>query len=637
MSQTRRLAAIMFTDMVGYTALGQRNEALSLALVDEHRKVVRPILARHGGREVKTMGDAFMVEFGSALDAVRCAYDIQRGVREFNISLPEDRRVHLRIGVHLGDVVESQGDISGDAVNVASRIEPLAQDGGVCVTRMVYESVSNKLGLPFVSVGARELKNVSGATEVYRMVMPWEKEGGAEAPGLNPRRVAVLPFVSLSPDPNDEYFADGLTEELITRLSFVNGLEVIARTSAMNYKKERKNAALIGRELKVGTLLEGSVRKAGNRIRVTAQLINANTEGHLWAENYDRTLDDVFEVQSSVAENVAGALKLKLVDDAAALGEPKVGSEAYVLYLRGLHRLGEGSPANLREARSLFEAAVKKEPSFARAYACLARTYWFLASSEQDLAAAVASADAAAKKALQLAPDLAEAHAAMADVYTAFDRFDECMAELETAIRLNPNLAVAHHILGVNLATHGSLEEGIAASRKALSLDPLSAGMANSLGTMLRMAGRTDEALQVYAALKALSPNSIVAYAGAGTVYLQLGDIAKAEEAYAAVEALEPGDAQTVVITGVIAGVKGDTKGAEDALAKLSAAPPNIRSTGMVLINQVLGRMDEAYAALMEQAERHSWYAFVKVDPLTEPLRRDPRFAEFCRKVGLPA
>jgi hypothetical protein len=255
----------MFTDMVGYTALGQRNESLSLALVEEQRKLIRPILGRHSGKEIKTMGDAFLVEFRSALDAVRCAYDIQRATREFNISLPDEKRIHLRVGVHLGDVVESEGDISGDAVNVASRIESLAEDGGVCLTRQVYDHVENKFALPLESIGPKSLKNVSAPVEVYKIVMPWTVESPAPVQ-LDKRRIAVLPFVNMSPDPADEYFADGMTEEIITTLSKVEQLAVIARTSVTQYKKTTKRVCDIARELNTGSLIEGSQRRLRNSI-----------------------------------------------------------------------------------------------------------------------------------------------------------------------------------------------------------------------------------------------------------------------------------------------------------------------------------------------------------------------------------
>src|SRR5882762_6853956 len=255
----RRLAAIMFTDMVGYTALGQRNESLSLALVEEQRRLVRPILGRHNGREVKTMGDAFLVAFASALDAVKCAYEIQRATRELNFSLPLEQKLRMRIGVHLGDVVDSEDDISGDAVNVASRIESFADEGGVCVTRQVFDHVQNKFELPMTSLGAKALKNVSVPFEVYRITMPWDREKTiqSEPSLLDKKKIAVLPFANMSPDPGDEYFADGMTEELITVLSKISGLRVVARTSAMRFKGEKVTVSRIGQELRVGSLTEG--------------------------------------------------------------------------------------------------------------------------------------------------------------------------------------------------------------------------------------------------------------------------------------------------------------------------------------------------------------------------------------------
>jgi len=312
----------MYTDMVGYTALGQRNESLSLALVEEQRKLIRPILSRHGGREVKTMGDAFLIESPSALEAVRCAYDIQRATREFNLSLPEERRIHLRVGVHLGDVVESGGDISGDAVNLASRIEPLAEDGGVCLTRQVYDQVVSKFELPLESLGPKQLKNVSTSVEVFRMHMPWEVKATAPKTGLDPKRIAVLPFANMSPDPADEYFADGMTEEMISSLSRISGLKIIARTSVMGYRGGQKKIPEIAKELDVGTIMEGSVRKSGDKLRITAQLIDATTNEHLWVESYDRELKDVFAIQTEVASKVAEGLSMRLFSKAGGMTAP---------------------------------------------------------------------------------------------------------------------------------------------------------------------------------------------------------------------------------------------------------------------------------------------------------------------------
>ena len=632
----RRLAAIMFTDIEGYTAITQASEPRAMAILDAHNAILRPYFPEFNGREVKTIGDSFLVEFGSALDAVRCAVEIQKRLHGYNQAATEQGKIRVRIGIHLGDVIHRDGDVFGDAVNISSRIQPLAETGGVCVSQQVFDQVGNKFDLPLVSIGRKTLKNVAGESEVYRVVMPWENSR-EEVGQLDPRRIAVLPFVSLSPDPNDEYFADGLTEELITKVSFVKGLEVIARTSAMNYKKKEKNAAEIGRELRVGTLLEGSVRKSGNRIRVTAQLIDANTEGHLWAESYDRTLDDVFEVQSSVAQHVAGALSLRLVEKGEKKAEENVSPEVYTIYLRAMHHLAELTPPDLRKAKALFEEAISMDPSYSRAYAGLTNVLWSLAPYEADFQVLIDDGEAAAKKAVELSPDSAEAHVAMATIHTALDRFTEARAELKVAVELNPNLATAYDLLGTNYLSFGSTEEGVAAHRKAHSLDPLSIHVANSLGGALRTSMRNVEAIEFFKEMAALHSRSAVPHSGLAAVYIQTGDYARAKEELAMARALDPGERTYELLDGLIAAKTGDRKGAEEAIAKFSALNLIHYDTGLVMIHAALGEVDQAFAILAKQAEHHSWYAFVKTDPMFEPLRGDPRFAEFCRKVGLPA
>src|SRR5271157_1635300 len=323
----------MFTDVVGYTALTQENESTTIGLLDDHRGLIRPIFASHGGREVKTIGDAFLVEFSSALDATLCAVAVQSAMNDRRLARGE--RLAVRIGIHVGDVIERENDVLGDAVNIASRIEPLAEPGGVCISGDVYAQVRNKLPYAMNQVAAPDLKNVTVPVDVYRIVMPWMRDDSKEVVELDRTRIAVLPFASMSPDPNDEYFADGLTEELIGKVSQVGGLEVIARTSVMNYKKKEKSVSQIGKELSVGTVMEGSVRKAGNRIRVAAQLINANTEGHLWSSTYDRDLEDIFAIQSDIANQIAEALKVKLAPGQGPAGKHPENIEAYTLYLKG--------------------------------------------------------------------------------------------------------------------------------------------------------------------------------------------------------------------------------------------------------------------------------------------------------------
>src|SRR3989454_5603469 len=370
----------MFTDMVGFTALSQRNESLALSVLDEQRELLRPIFIKHGGREVRTIGDSFLVDFPSALSAVKCAYEIQKTTQEFNRSLPEERRVLMRIGVHLGDVVESQGDISGDAVNVASRIESLANSGGVCLTRQVYDQVRNKFELPMTSLGPKSLKNLSSSVEVYKMIMPWDATVAISLPEHDTRRIAILPFANISPDPADEYFSDGMTDELIAVLSKIKGLRVVARTSAMRFKGEKATAGRIGEELKVGSLIEGSVRKSQNRLRITVELVDTHSEEQLWNETYDRDLRDVFSVQSDIAQQVAKALELRLgVRASSALRQQQTQSpEAYSLYLKGRNRWNLRSEHDLNRAIKYFEEAIGKDPRYALAYAGLADCYSIL-------------------------------------------------------------------------------------------------------------------------------------------------------------------------------------------------------------------------------------------------------------------
>ena len=308
----RRLAAIMFTDMVDYTAMSEKNEALALTMLEEHRTLLRPVFARHGGHEVKTIGDGFLVEFPSALEAVRGALEIQQLMYKRNLSVPSERKILLRVAVHLGDVEHRDGDVYGDAVNIASRIQRLADPGGVCITQQVFDHVRNTEEFRTEPLGQNQLKNVQMPTVIYRVLPPTEQTKLTRSDSLEPRRVAALPLAILSSDHQDEYFADGLTEEIINTLSSISGLNVIARTSVMKYKQSNKSVGEIGRELKVGTILEGSVRKAGGRLRISVQLIDVGSEAPIWAQKYDRELEDVFKIQTDIAERVAEALKVQL-------------------------------------------------------------------------------------------------------------------------------------------------------------------------------------------------------------------------------------------------------------------------------------------------------------------------------------
>jgi adenylate cyclase len=627
----------MYTDMIGYTALGQRHESLSLALLEEQRKIIRPVLMRHNGREIKTMGDAFLVEFPNALDAVRCAYDIQRATREFNISLPEQKRIHLRVGLHLGDVVESEGDISGDTVNVASRIEPLAEDGGVCLTRQVYESTHNKFEVPLISLGMKSLKNVIEPMEVFKMKMPWENALTAGIATNQSNRIAVLPFANMSPDPNDEYFADGMTEEVISTVSRLDQVEVISRTSVMQYKKYPKSSTEVSRELNVSTIIEGSVRKAGNRLRITAQMIDATKDRHLWAETYDRNMEDVFTVQSEVAERVAGALRARI--HAPEHGESTGNIEAYTLYLRATQLMHESVKASCREAIALFENAISIDPMFSRAYSGLAQAWMLMGSwwNWADFTSSVKKAEVAARKALELVPDSAEAHAVMGSVHVAMDRSEEARFDLEKAIRINPNLAWANEALGVLYGSLGSFDKAVKYVQKAHYLDPLNPSPVRILTNILRAEGKVDEALEVVGSFKGHAGKNPVVYLQTALCYLQKKDFAKADEALNDGLKLNLDDHWLRVTRGMTYALMGRREEAVDELRGLLAdEDESNRLDAQAWIRTSMGDLDEAFEALMKAAEFHSWWFLIKSDPLFEGLWKDPRFTEFCKKVGLP-
>lgn len=632
----------MFTDMVGYTALGQKNETLSLALVEEQRKLIRPILGRHNGREVKTMGDAFLVEFPSALDAVRCAYDVQRATREFNISLPEERRVHLRVGVHLGDVVESQGDISGDAVNVASRIEALAEDGGVCLTRQVYDHVQGKFGLRLVSLGAKSLKNVSAPLEVYGMMMPWGEEKVVPSTQLSKRRIAVLPFVNISPDPNDEFFADGLTEEMIARLSVLKGLEVIARTSVMNYKKKEKNAAQIGTELGAGTLLEGSVRKAGNRIRVTVQLIDSSTESHLWAENYDKKLEDIFAVQSAIAGNVAEALELRLLSEEKNAIERKgpAKPEAYVEYLRGLYFAHKLDEHGLRKAIEYFENAIKLENHYAAAMAELSRCYVTLGNFGYASGDHVyPKARELASKALELDESIPEAHLSMGIVefYLEWD-WSKAEIEYKRALELNPSFVDAHNNYGIYLANLGRIAEAMAETKRILELDPLSLFGRLVVAEVYSVMGIYSEALPHLAKALEMNPDSAIAHNEMGLTLTYMGRLEEGIEELEKTLELSGGSPFFRGNLGYAYGRSGRREDAHKIIDEIKGVSEQMPVSAYIAAAYAgLGEKDEALDWL-EKAYQDNTIIYVPlftVDHSFANLRQEPRFTVLVKKLGL--
>jgi adenylate cyclase len=519
----RRLAAIMFTDMVGYTALTQSNETLALGLLETQSGILLPLIRAHGGTPVKTIGDAHLAEFGSALEAVRCAVEIQREIKEYSTSALPTRAFRLRIGIHVGDVVHKDNDVFGDAVNIASRLEPLADPGGICISQQVYDQVQNKVDYRLERLPLHQLKNVSMAIEAYRVtdVQPARRVVGEQE--MLKERVAVLPLSNFSPSPQDEYLADGMTEELITAISGVQGLRVIARTSVMRFKSTQADIAEIGRALNAGTILEGSFRKIGERIRVTVQLIDARTEEHRWASNYDGDMKDIFTIQTDIANKVAQELEGKLLEKPVPASR-NVNIEAYELYMKGRSYWNRRNKEGVTQALQLFKAAVEKDPSFAKAYSGIADCYMI----GKDLEAfkreeADAEAAAAIQRAMELDDSIAEAHASRGLLLLNDLRFAEGAVEFRKALSLNPSYATAHHWYAICLANMGRLDEAIEEANHASESDPLSPPARNILAVMYLYARQYERALEVLNDILRLDPGFAPSLSFRGLLYICKG------------------------------------------------------------------------------------------------------------------
>ncbi|HKT22363.1 MAG TPA: tetratricopeptide repeat protein, partial [Nitrososphaerales archaeon] len=576
----------------------------------------------------------------SALEAVRCAVEIQSRMRERNLMAPEARRVQMRIGIHVGDVVHAGGDILGDAVNVSSRIEPLAQAGGLCISGQVYDHVRNKLELRAELVEGKTLKNVKLPVAVYRIAMPWENPATEEAE-LDTKRLAVLPLKNMSPDPNDEYFADGMTEELITSLSTVRELTVIARTSVMQYKNTAKRISDIGRELGVGTLIEGSVRKAGSKVRITVQLIDARDEGHIWAQNYDKQLDDVFTVQSEVAERVAESLRVKLLEaDARRLEKaPTRNPEAYSTYLKGMFFWAKRTPEGLRKAAELFEEAVRLDPTFALAYAGVAQAYSITAANHYaDPEVYYPKAKEYALKALSLDDDLVEAHTVLASVNVGWDRdLAKAEAEFRRAIELNPNYATAHQWYSHILGWEKRFDEAREQIHKALELSPLSLIINANVVDSKYFDGDYEAGLERARKVIEMDPSFTTIYISLVRCNLGLGRLdgaLQAVEAYS--RAATPAEARAYLA--LVYAYMGRKEEAKKLLDEIEAEFPGGRATPfeIAVVWFKLGENDRGFEWLEKAYDHHDRYVFMMaIAKELDGVRSDPRYLAMMKKTGL--
>ncbi|MGY8683988.1 adenylate/guanylate cyclase domain-containing protein [Bradyrhizobium sp. UFLA05-153] len=472
----RRLAAIVAADVAGYSRLMGLDEVGTARTLLEHRKVTDSLVAKHGGRLVKTTGDGVLLEFPSVVDAVECAVAVQAVMAERNQGVPEDRRMLLRIGINLGDILIDGEDILGDGVNIAARLEGIAEPGAICISSSAFEQVRDKVPVDFADLGEQALKNIARPIRAYAIGLSANARRPAPLSTSAPRlSIVVLPFANIGGGPDQDYFVDGVTESLTTDLSRINGAFVIARNTAFTFKGKAVNVKQVGRELNVRYVLEGSVQRGGDRLRVNVQLIDAESGNHLWAERFDKTVVDLFDMQDEIAAHVARQLDTALIAAEARRAAQSTIPDSTDLYFQGMAWANKGiTPNHLMQAHGFFERALALDPDNVEALIGTAGVEITLAGAytTDDRAARLAAASAALTKALSLAPNHALAHLFLGRLLIFSNRGHQAIAECERALALDRNLAAAHATIGLAKFFIGRSEETEAHVREALRLSP---------------------------------------------------------------------------------------------------------------------------------------------------------------------
>jgi TolB-like protein/class 3 adenylate cyclase len=564
-SVQRKLAAILSADVQGYSRLMGADEEGTLYALTACRAVIDPLIHQSRGRIVGTAGDSVLAEFASVVDAVRCAVEIQQQLRAKNAALPDVQRMEFRIGINLGDVMVEGEQIYGDGVNIAARLESLAEAGGICLSGTVYDQVETKLALNYEYLGEQKVKNIARPVRVYRVRLegpspPVEQasslpaarmaallEGqGSVLPLPDKPSIAVLPFANMSSDPEQEYFSDGITEDLITDLSRLSGLFVIARNSTFTYKGKAVKVEEVGRELGVQYVLEGSVRKAGSRVRITAQLVDALTSHHLWAERYDREMTDIFALQDEIRRKIVAHLAVRLtVEEQESLGSRYATTpEAYDYFLRGWRYWLHGTKETNVQARQMFEKALKLDPSYAEAYAGLGHTYhWAWWTQWDPDPRNLEQAFVMAQKARTLDESSAIAHLLLVSLYLLKGRHEQALAEARQIIALVPNWAIGYEALGRTLNFVGQPEEALTWVEQAMRLDPRSFRPQYlwTLGQTYRLMERYEEAITAQKKALDLFPNHLPSHVHLASIYSELGLEKETQAEAAEILRLSPG------------------------------------------------------------------------------------------------
>ena len=536
----RRLAAILSADVVGYSRLMGIDEAGTLARLNAlRREVIDPTIAAHSGRIVKLMGDGALVEFASAVDAVICAIEIQRQICERDTGKSEGNPIQFRIGINVGDVIIQGDDILGDGVNIAARLEGIAEPGGISISEDVWRQVQGKVAAIFVDAGEQSLKNIARPVRVYRVEFDKEHATSAAQPPLSSRdkpSIAVLPFQNLSGDSEQDYFCDGLVDDILTSLSKLAGLRVIARNSSFSYKGRSVDVRDAVKQLGVRYILEGSVRKSGNRIRISAQLIDARDGTHLWAERYDRAIDDIFAIQDEITLVLATEMQVKLTEgeQARLRYTTTTNVEAWTYWAQGLSHFRQSmSKEKMHAARLCWEKALALDPTSAALNGMLSSAHWLDARFGwwDDRETALAKARIYADRALELDPENADAVTASSIALTMNGQYDEAVAHARRAVELAPGSADAAHFASFVLASAGYAKEAVGESKRAMALNPnYPPYYLGNLGYALRLAGQVEEAITAFKAYDAQVPGSGFGLTDLVILYQQSGQPDEAKQ-----------------------------------------------------------------------------------------------------------
>jgi adenylate cyclase len=523
----RKLAAIFSTDAKGYSRLMGDDEAATVRTITEYRALISALIGRHGGRVVDSPGDNLLAEFASVVNAVQCAMDIQKKLKTKNDEQLQNRKMEFRIGINLGDVIEKDDRIYGDGINIAARIEGLADGGGICISRSVYNQVKNKLALTYEYLGEHRVKNIKEPVSVYRIKTGTDAGDSTvidEVRAFDRPSIAILPFVNLSGDPAQGYLSDGLTAEIITGLSNIPQLSVIAKTSAVNHKNNPVNVRQIGRGSGARYLLEGSVQKAGDRVRISAKLIDTKTGQHRWAERYDRDLNDVFALQDEITLKIMAALQVKLThgEQAHTFIRGTENLEAYEKILEGFEYFFQFNKDGNIMARKIAEEIITLDPDYPKGYVLSAFTHLrdVMFGWSQSPGQSVTRARELADKARAMDDTSATTHALLGNIYLVEEHYDQAISELEKALTLNPYRADNIGLLGMVLAYAGKLKKAIAMFKKAMTLNPVPPDWYyHQLAGVYAATGRFDEAIAAYRESLQRNPDNIPAHSGLAAIY----------------------------------------------------------------------------------------------------------------------